>query len=110
MNRIQIAGYSLIASAFFLGGLLLFTVAGRGVAPAQADMVIARDNFTLMTAQTRNGVESLFVLENNSGRLLVYNIDPRDDLELVANADMTEVFAPIANRTNGNERETRRGR
>ncbi|MEM8739671.1 MAG: hypothetical protein AAGG38_14505 [Planctomycetota bacterium] len=76
MNRIQTACYCLIASALVLSGLLVVQLSER-VEPNEADatLVIARDNFTLLTAETRSDEESLFVLDSTSGTLLVYRFD-----------------------------------
>lgn len=98
MNRIQLACYGLIASAFALAGLLMMSLQSGGGNPAMAEMVIARDDFGLMTAQTRSGGESLFVLDNASGRLLIYNLDVNDkQLQLVGNVDLIPLFAQAGN-------------
>ncbi|MEM6459669.1 MAG: hypothetical protein AAF710_09805 [Planctomycetota bacterium] len=76
MKLTPIACYALTASALVLSGMLLVTLSQRtGPAEADAAMVIARQNFTLMTAATRSGEESLFVLDNTTGTLLVYRLD-----------------------------------
>jgi hypothetical protein len=94
MNRIQLACYSLLASAFILGGLLLVNLGPRMTSRADAAMVIARDNFTLMTAMTRSQEEALFVLDNLGNRLLVYRLDlGRNRLELAGAADLAQIFA-----------------
>lgn len=94
MTRIEVACYSLIASAFVLAAVLMMTLEPRLNSVAQADMVIARDNFTLMTAQTRSGEESLFVLDNSNDRLLVYNLNAgRKTLELVTNMALNDIFS-----------------
>lgn len=93
MNRIQTACYCLIASAFILAGLLVAQLGDRAANPAQASMVIARDNFTLMTAKSRKGEESLFVLDNTAGRLMIYRLNlGKKRLELAANADLNNIF------------------
>lgn len=105
MNRIQTACYCLMASALVLAGLLLVEL-GQRVEPnaAEAEMVIARENFTLMTADVRSGEEALFVLDNGTGTLLVYRLDvargamvPADGLRL------EQIF-------NAGDREQERGR
>lgn len=75
MNKIQIACFALIGSAFTLGGLLLVNLQDRFSNNADAAMVLARDNFTIMTAKTRSSEEALFVIENNSQKLMVYKTD-----------------------------------
>ncbi|MEO1237342.1 MAG: hypothetical protein AAFX76_11195 [Planctomycetota bacterium] len=82
MNRIQTACFCLIASALVLSGLLVVELSER-VEPnaADASLVIARDNFTLLTADTTSDEESLFILDSVSGTLLVYRLDiPREQL------------------------------
>ncbi len=91
MDHIRFACSALTASAFVLAGLLAVSVA-RMEPVADAEMVIARDNFTLMTAQTRNGVESLFVLDNQNGRLYVYDLDRRGEIIPGAATDLGQVF------------------
>lgn len=97
MTRIQLACFSLIASAFLLAGLLIVQLGERydaGLArPAYGGQVIARDNFTLLTARTRDDEEALFVLENSSASLLIYRLDAADnELRLAARQDMNRVF------------------
>jgi hypothetical protein len=76
MNRIQVACYCLMASAFVLAGLLVAAVSGGGFTPrAEAGLVVSHTNFTVMTARTRVDEEALFVLENTSGKLLIYSVD-----------------------------------
>ncbi len=94
MNNIQIACYSLVASAFLLAGLLIFSIGGQLENEAEASMVISRDAFTLMTAQTRSNEEALWVLDNRSARLLIYRLELRGAkkgrLELSANIDLND--------------------
>ncbi|MEX0653588.1 MAG: hypothetical protein WDZ31_06385 [Phycisphaeraceae bacterium] len=97
MNRIQLACFSLVASAFLLAGLLVVQLGDRHDAglssAAYGGQVIARENFTLLTATTREDEEALFVLENSSGRLVIYRLDPaRNELQLAGGADMNRVF------------------
>jgi len=94
MSRIQLACVSLIASAFVLAGLLVVQMGSRLSNPAHAELVITRDDFTLMTAQTRRDEEALFVLDNVSGQLLVYrtSLPPRSRLELVGIQSMPQLF------------------
>ena len=77
MTRIQVACYSLLASAFILGGVLVSQVGDRAVPRAEAEMVIAQQQFTLMTGLTRNDEEALFVLDGRSQQLLVYRVKQR---------------------------------
>ena len=100
MNRIQTACFCLIASAFVLSAILLVRI-DQKAAPnaAQADQVIAQPAFTMMTARTRGGgdgdvgEESLFILDNNAGVMVVYapNVS-RKQLEPIAGIRMSEIF------------------
>lgn len=100
MDSTRFACSALVASAFVLAGLLAVSL-GRMESTADADMVIARDNFTLMTAQTRSGVESLFVLDNQSGRLYVYDADREGNLVPGAVADLGQFFSRISTTPGG---------
>ena len=107
MTRLHTACWALTASAFVLAGLLLFTAAQHTRATeAHAAQVIARDNFTLMTAETRNDEEALFVLDNASGALMVYRLDITEEvLEPAAGLMLEEIF-----REGGGDDADRRGR
>ncbi len=93
-NNIQIACYSLVASAFLLAGLLVFSLSGQLEREADAAMVISRDTFTMMTAKTRANEEALWVLDNRAARLLIYRLELRGSsggrLELAANIDLMD--------------------
>lgn len=100
MNRTQTACFALIASAFVLAAILIVRVDEKSAAnSAMADgQVITQPAFTLMTARTRGdaedgGEESLFVLDNNSGILVVYapNVG-RKQLEPVRAIRVNELF------------------
>ena len=107
MNRTETACYSLIASAFLLAGLLIVQVSSTPNT-ADASLVIARDNFTLMTAKTRSNEESLFVLNNSTSRLLIYSLDiGRERLELAGGANLAEVFSRASG---GDDADRGRGR
>ncbi len=75
MTRIQLACCCLLASAFLLTGLLLVQVAQTSPNTARADMIVDKGNFVMMTAQTKNEEESLFLLDNTTGTLYIYNLD-----------------------------------
>ena len=100
MNRTQTACFALIGSAFVLAAILIVQVDRKSQSnTAQADgQVIAQPAFTMMTARTRGGAgqggdESLFVLDNNSGVLIVYNPNiGRKQLQPVTAIRMTDVF------------------
>ncbi len=93
MTRIETACYGLLASSFILAGMLLLQVSSMPNT-AEASMVISRSNFTLLTAKTRDGEESLFVINNASDRLLIYTLDlSRNRIELSGTANLAEVFS-----------------
>jgi hypothetical protein len=99
MNRIQTACFCLIASAFVLSAILIVRVDQQSASnAAHADMVIAQPQFTMMTAATRSNDdgdndESLFILENTRGILLVYtpNIG-REQLTPITSIKMSDIF------------------
>lgn len=77
MTRTETACWSMLASAFVLAALLLVTVAQRGgfVQSAQAEMVLDRGSLTVMTAQTKDDEEAVFVIDNFSQQLLIFKLD-----------------------------------
>jgi len=86
MNRIQLACCSLTASAFLLAGMLIMQL---DQPRAQGAMVINRENFSLMTTQTRPNEEALFVLDNSTGSLLIYRMNINEDqLQLLEVIDL----------------------
>jgi len=98
MNRIQTACFCLIASAFVLSAILIVRIDEKA-APntAQADQVIALPAFTMMTARTRgsqgDGEESLFILDNNTGVLVVYAPDiGKKQIVPIRGIKMSDVF------------------
>ena len=100
MNRIQTACFYLIASAFVLSAILLVRIDQKAADnAAHADgQVIAQPAFTMMTARTRGGgngpgEESLFILDNNAGVLVVYTPNVgRKQLEPLTGIKMTDIF------------------
>lgn len=103
MNRTHTACYFLIASAMVLSGLLIVEIGRKTPAnEANAELVIARDNFTILTAETRSDEESLFVLDNTTGTLLIYRLDISSrELELANGLPLDEVFS----QNNGRDRD-----
>jgi len=93
MNRTQLAGFALIASAFVMAALLVNKLPARLESEARANFVVNRDNFTMMTARTRADEEALFVLENGSQKLLIYTMDiGHRRLNPVGFADLSIMF------------------
>ncbi len=108
MKRIETACYALIASAFVLGGLLITQVANTPNT-AEAGLVISRDDFTLLSARTRSGEESLFVINNNTNRLLIYTLNLTGNrIELAGGADLTTLFNTGAGEDNDADDRRRR--
>lgn len=103
MNRIQLACYGLTASAFVLAGLLLSALPAHMEPSAEAALVVSRDNITAMTARTRDKEEALFVIENNSQRLLIFTLDiGKRRLERAHAQDLTQIFRSSAPAGGGN--------
>ena len=94
MTRLHIACLCLVASALVLSGLLVVQVSQRTEPnEAEAALVIARENFTLLTAPTRDDEEALFVLDNSSGMLLVYRLEiAREQMVLSDRLNVGELF------------------
>lgn len=114
MNTTQSACYSLMASAFVLAAVLVVQLQQRSILPAaHAEQVINRGSITAMTALTRNGEESLFVLDNLSQKLLVYHTEIRGggarkgEMTLVGSTDLAKLFEKSGEAPAGNKRSPR---
>ena len=97
MDRTSLCRYSLTASAFVLGGLLLFAVTLRGGldTSARGDLIVSKDTFTLMTATTRPDEEAVFVLDSLEEQMLIYALDLKGTggrLKLIGRLDLRDVF------------------
>lgn len=93
MGRIQVACYSLFASAFMLAGLLVIQVSDRLETPAEGAMVVTQQHFTMLTAKTRDNEEALFLMDDNSGLLMVYKTEvARNRLSHVATVPIGRLF------------------
>jgi hypothetical protein len=91
MTRIQLACYSLVASAFLLAGMLVVQL---DTPQAKAEMVISEESFAMMTATTRPQGEGLFVLDNNTGRLLIYRYNvAQDAVQPLRNVNLNRYLA-----------------
>ncbi|WP_432797737.1 hypothetical protein [Poriferisphaera sp. WC338] len=108
MKRIQIASYVLLASAFVMAALLVSTL-DKDIAinsTAEAQYLISRDNFTLMTADIRSGEQGLFVLDNTKGKLLVYRTDvSRKQMVLADQLDLRRLFRGVGGGEHGGQGE-----
>ncbi len=95
MNRIELACIALLASAMVLGGLVLHQLS-KTESRADAALVIAKDDFIMMTAQSSRNEESLFVLDNRNENLLIYVVElrgTRGRMELKNYVDLKKLFA-----------------
>ena len=94
MNRIQLACYSLTASAFVLAALLLVGVRGSLTQPAMGDQLLSQGSITLMTASAGSGEEALFVLDSINEKLLIYRLDVgKSQLELAGSLNIVQLFS-----------------
>jgi len=74
MNKLQLACYSLMASAFVLAGLLAVNLPNH-LPQAQGAMVIRSNDYTFMTTRTDQNEEALFVIDSINERLLIYRTE-----------------------------------
>ena len=87
------AVFVLLAAAFVLAGLVLVTAQHKLAPRADADLVIAQQDITYLTARVRNNADGLFVLDNSTGILSVYMLDVgKGQLELAGQADVNRIF------------------
>lgn len=95
MNRTQTACFALLASAFVLSAILVVQL-DQKAAPnaAQADgQNVTQTGFQMMTAVTRNDDESLFILDSNNGKLVVYSTNiGNKQMKPIATMKMSDVF------------------
>jgi len=94
MKRIELASYTLLASAFVLGAVLIMQLKHHAMLQtANATMVVNSGAITAMTARTRSNEESLFILENTTQQLLIYQTNlTRKRLELAWRQDLRTLF------------------
>lgn len=97
MTRIQASCFMLIASACVLAGLLISSIGSPLDTPAKAEMLLKSGNATLLTASTDDDEESLFLLDGNRGRLLIYTPNINDnELELRQSLPLSRIFGDVA--------------
>ena len=93
MTRVQVACYCLIASAFVLAGMLVTQLGGSVEPKANAELLVSQQNFSMMTAEAREGDEALYILDNTTGTLLVYRMNlGQKRMELGATLGMNQLF------------------
>ncbi|MCC5831349.1 MAG: hypothetical protein JJU36_18070 [Phycisphaeraceae bacterium] len=93
MNRVQMTGIFLTASALVLG--LMVVVKLADVNPAQARMVTSGNSFEYLTAMTQPGSDSLFILDRENHVLIVYQLQLRGNrgtLEPLETLDLRRVM------------------
>jgi hypothetical protein len=93
MNRIQLACYALLASAFILGAMVIMKASVYVDNLAYGEMVVNRGTVTLLATalNNRNNEELLYVLDSRNERLMAYGLDPtRNRLELLAVYNVAE--------------------
>ncbi len=92
MDRIQLACISLFASAAVLLALV-FVLAQDRLPQAQAEVVASRDDYTMATARTRLTEDSLYLVDNVTGTLIIY-----DTVIAGANSRVDPVYVENLNR------------
>lgn len=92
MNKLQLACYSLTASAFVLAGLLVVALQNH-LPQAHAGLVTQKDDYAFLTATTRSGEDSLFILDSRNQRLMVYTLDVgKKRIDLARTEDLNQIF------------------
>lgn len=99
----QSACWALLASAFILSAILIVELGALSGSTAKANMVIDRDAFALMTAQTASNQESLFIVDNRHGYLLMYEMNlPDHRMVLTGAVNLNRYFGGSGNTNQGN--------
>mgnify|MGYP006969403377 FL=1 len=95
-TQFRLTCLALTASALLLGLVVLVQLGDKQVEltrTAHAEMVINLQRFTVMTAQSRPGEEALFVLDNNTENLLIYQTDlPNNQIRLARKENLAAAF------------------
>lgn len=110
-TRITLACYGLLASALVLAGLLIVQLQRRQpelLPAAQANMLLTADQFSFLTARTRNNEDGLFVIDNRERKLLIYRVDTsRRRMEPLQIVDIDQIFRQIRQERRDNDRNAR---
>ena len=93
MNRIMIACYALIASAFVLAGLLTVQIADHVQSAAHAEMVVEKGDLTLLSTQGVNQDEYVYIMDHRSQKMIMYSQTPRGDIVPLGFMDVGQEFA-----------------
>lgn len=85
MNRVQMACYSLLASAFILAALVFVQASRLADNRAHAEMTITKGTVTMLSTQSwQADTELVYVLDSRSGVLMCYTLEPnRKIIELL---------------------------
>ena len=107
MKPTELACYLLIASAFVLGGFLLVTANQRLQleSVAQAEMVVDKGDFTILSTSGNSNGEIMYVLNNRSSILVCYEINPNKRLEVVGTLDVGKALQKVKQQT-GSDRDS----
>lgn len=110
-TRITLACYGLLASAMVLAGLLIVQLQHRQpdlLPAAQANMLLTADQYSFLTARTRNNEDGLFVIDNRERKLLIYRIDTsRKRMEPLQIIDIDQIFRQIRQDNRRDDRPNR---
>jgi len=101
MDRLQLACYSLLASAAVILALIIFVAQDRFLPQAYAGNVLNRDDYTMLTATTSSSEEALFVIDSRSEKLLVYGVSKSSGgrLERIYVEDLARLFEATTDTT-----------
>ncbi len=94
-DHLQLTCYALFASACVLTAALVVTASQKDILPAaNAELVVNAGALQFLTATTeQETVESLFVLDSTSGKLLIYKLDQgKKRIELIGLEDVKKRF------------------
>lgn len=96
-HRVQPGVGALWASAFVLAALVVVQ-AGRLGAGAQARADVSSvGELTILTSDTGNREDIVFVMDARSDALLIYGVENRNRVELYQNIKLTEFFTQARN-------------
>jgi len=88
---------ALWASAFVLGAMIVFS-ASKHSPLAVADNALTGDGFTMLTAENGQGSDFLYIIDDHSSMLMVYDIpDPqnRQFIRPVASWSLPALFGEV---------------
>lgn len=107
INRTELAGYTLLASAFVLTAILFVQVSQYSGNEAHAEMVARSGSVTMLTTNLRSEEDLVYLLDSQSQQLLVYKLDAtRHEIQLMSNGkkDIGALFGNNSGRPNSNNR------